>query len=51
MDALASAALLNDVYEIMVKGPQDTLTFSRDFVAEGTELLNRYTLLPDTDLF
>lgn len=51
MDSLASEMLMRNVYELMVKGPKDSLTFSRDFVSEGTDMLNRYTTLPDTDLF
>lgn len=50
MDTLASEKLMRDVYDLIVKGPGDSLPFSRDFVSEGTDMLNRYTTLPDTDL-
>ena len=46
LDAIASEQLMDNVYDVMVKGPKDTLTFSRDFVAEATDMLNRYTTLP-----
>lgn len=50
MDTLASEKLMTDVYDLIIKGPKDSLDFSRDFVSEGTDMLNRYTSLPDTDL-
>lgn len=50
LDTLASEKLMTDVYDLMIKGPQDSLAFSRDFVSEGTDMLNRYTTLPDPDL-
>jgi hypothetical protein len=34
--------LLDSVYDIMVKGPEDTLSFQRDFLAEGIDMLNSY---------
>ncbi len=50
MDAMASEKLMADVYDLIIKGPKDSLDFSRDFVSEGTDMLNRYTTLMDTDL-
>lgn len=32
---------LEEVWDLMVKGPNLELTFSRDFIAEGVEMLNR----------
>ena len=46
LDAIVSEQLMDNVYDVMVKGPKDTLTFSRDFVAEATDMLNRYATLP-----
>ena len=36
--------LIRELEDLMVKGYEANLTFSRDFVAEGTELLNRWQL-------
>lgn len=45
-DAIVTANLMDQVYEVMVKGPDDSLKFQRDFVAEGMEMLNRISI-PD----
>lgn len=34
--------LLGPVYDLMVMGPDTSISFERDFVAEGLELMNRY---------
>ncbi len=34
--------LLESVYDIMVKGPNDTIAFQRDFLAEGMDMLNSF---------
>jgi hypothetical protein len=32
---------LDAVWDLMVKGPDMEITFARDFIAEGVEMLNR----------
>ena len=32
--------LIEDVYEVMVKGPKNNIEFQRDFIAEGMDMLN-----------
>ncbi len=39
-----SIGLMKDVEEILAKGYSTEMTFERDFVSEGIEMLNRYTL-------
>ena len=34
--------LLGPVYDLMVKGPDTSIAFERDFLAEGMDMLNRY---------
>lgn len=34
--------LLGPVYDLMIMGPDTSLSFERDFVSEGLELMNRY---------
>lgn len=46
-DAVAAESLMESVYDLMAKGPEDTLEFQRDFVAEGMEMLN-HIAIPDT---
>ena len=41
-DAIASENYMDAIYDLMVKGPQDQLSFQRDFLAEATEMLNSY---------
>lgn len=36
--------LLDSVYEVMLKGPNDTLSFQRDFLAEGMDMLNSFQI-------
>lgn len=48
LDALAAENLMEDVYDKMVKGPSDQMSFQRDFLAEGMDMLNRYTTLPQS---
>ena len=36
--------ILGDVNELIVKGYSGEMTFERDFIAEGVEMLNRFTL-------
>ena len=43
-DALVTDNLMDRVYDVMVKGPDDRIAFGRDFIAEATEMLNRYTI-------
>lgn len=46
-DALAAENLMDEVYDLIVTGPDDTLTFQRDFVSEGIEMLNQVRI-PDS---
>ena len=34
--------LLGPVYDLMVKGPDTSIAFERDFLAEGMDMLNKY---------
>ena len=34
--------ILSDVENLMVKGPDTSLSFERDFLAEGMDILNQY---------
>ena len=43
-DAAADTDLMREVYDAIILGPKDTVAFRRDFVAEGVDFLNRYTL-------
>ena len=36
--------LMEDVYEVMVKGPKNNIEFQRDFIAEGMDMLNSFNL-------
>lgn len=36
--------LMEDVYDVMVKGPNDTISFQRDFLAEGLDMLNSFQI-------
>lgn len=36
--------LIEDVYEVMVKGPKNNIEFQRDFIAEGMDMLNSFNL-------
>lgn len=38
----SQAKLMESVYDVMVKGPNDTISFQRDFLAEGLDLLNSF---------
>ncbi len=38
----SQARLLESVYDVMVKGPNDTISFQRDFLAEGLDMLNSF---------
>ena len=40
------ARLMDQVNDLMIMGYQANLSFERDFVAEGVEMLNRFEL-PD----
>ncbi|MCD8150884.1 MAG: hypothetical protein LUE92_15260 [Clostridiales bacterium] len=46
MDTIEIGDLLEKVQENIVKGPDDTLKFQRDFLAEGMDFLNRCTAMP-----
>ncbi|MCD8046240.1 MAG: hypothetical protein LUE90_06350 [Clostridiales bacterium] len=50
MDTIEIGDLMAKVEENIVKGPADTLSFQRDFIAEGMDLLNSYTTIPGTTL-
>lgn len=41
-DASASADLMETVQDLIVKGYEPKLSFERDFIAEGMDLLNKY---------
>lgn len=41
-DEDARENLMEGVYEAMVKGPKDTISFQRDFLAEGIDMLNSF---------
>ena len=41
-DAMAADHMMDAVYDLIVKGPADTLEFQRDFVAEAMDMLNSY---------
>ncbi len=49
MDTIEIGDLMAKVQDNIVMGPVDTLAFQRDFVAEGMDLLNRYTMIPGTE--
>lgn len=34
--------LLGPVYDLMVQGPDTSIAFERDFLAEGMDMLNKY---------
>ena len=36
--------LMDDVYEVMVKGPKNNIEFQRDFIAEGMDMLNSFNV-------
>ena len=36
--------LMEDVYEVMVKGTKNNIEFQRDFIAEGMDMLNSFNL-------
>ncbi|MCI6537554.1 hypothetical protein [uncultured Eubacterium sp.] len=36
--------LMDAVYDAMIKGPQNTMEFQRDFIAEGMDMLNSFDL-------
>lgn len=36
--------LMDAVYDVMLKGPKDTIDFQRDFIAEGIDMLNSMEL-------
>ncbi len=36
--------LMEDVYEVMVKGPKNNIEFQRDFIAEGMDMLNSFNV-------
>lgn len=38
----SQAKLMEGVYDVMVKGPKDTMSFQRDFLAEGLDMLNSF---------
>lgn len=38
----SQAKLMENVYDVMVKGPRDTISFQRDFLAEGLDMLNSF---------
>lgn len=44
VDITESSELMRQVSDLMIMGYQADLTFERDFLAEGVELLNRYEL-------
>lgn len=44
LDAIASENYMDAIYDLMVKGPQDQLSFQRDFLAEATEMLNSFVV-------
>lgn len=44
VDIAESSELMRQVSDLMIMGYQADLTFERDFLAEGVELLNRYEL-------
>ena len=44
IDINEESALMRQVNDLIVMGYQADLTFSRDFVAEGVEMLNSYEL-------
>ena len=46
LDAVAAENTLETIYDLMAKGPDDTLKGQRDFVAEGMAMLTSYTELP-----
>ncbi len=49
MDTIEIGDLMAKVQDNIVMGPVDTLTFQRDFVAEGMDMLNRYTMIPGSE--
>lgn len=44
MQGLMESDLMREINDLMIKGYQADLTFERDFVSEGIELLNSYEL-------
>lgn len=36
--------LMDAVYDVIVKGPKNTMEFQRDFIAEGMDMLNSFNL-------
>lgn len=42
--------LMQPVYDLMIKGPDTTLTFERDFIGEATDMLNSMQLNGETDV-
>lgn len=40
----SQAKLMEGVYDVMVKGPNDTISFQRDFLAEGLDMLNSFQI-------
>ncbi|MCC8151620.1 MAG: hypothetical protein LIO96_09275 [Lachnospiraceae bacterium] len=47
MDTIEIGDLLEKVQKNIVMGPDDTLKFQRDFLAEGMDFLNRCTAMPE----
>ena len=44
-DQDAAEDLMAGVYDVMVKGPKDTMSFHRDFIAEGMDMLNNIEIV------
>lgn len=44
-DQDAAEDLMAGVYDAMVKGPKDTMSFHRDFIAEGMDMLNNIEIV------
>ena len=47
-DSDSQEDLMQPVYDLMIKGPDTSITFERDFVGEATDMLN--SIQPDGDI-